>query len=267
MAKKTLARRITAGSAGLLLAAGLSAGQANAQISHEGREIRDQNDNEWSITTLYGRSFLNQGRQDWDDLDIEALGRPIPELIIGLRSIARHREDDTDVLYDTSLAFFPLEVLELHWGLTLTPGADFSPRQIHNFGIEWRASWLVSLLFDLERLNYSAGPVDQYTQGITFWFTDDDKTYLSSEYTYGRAFHDRYFDAVNFKMTVGLPKNHKLRFGVYHGKQAEQDPTVPGTLLLTSDIVSAYYQLPLGEHVELIMGLEYENLRNIYDRS
>jgi hypothetical protein len=103
--------------------------------------------------------------------------------------------------------------------------------------------------------------------GITFWFTDDDRTYLSSKYTYGRAFHDRYFDAVNLKMTIGLPEKHSLRIGLYHGKQPEQDPSVPGTLLLTSDIFSVFYHLPLGEYVELIMGTEYENLRSIYDRT
>jgi YaiO family outer membrane protein len=261
-------RRLASPVAILLGACLLSMPAAAREISHEGRQIREQEPRkEWSLTTLYGRSFLNGDREDWDDLDFEALGRPIPELIIGLRSTARHREDKTDVLYGASLAFFPIDELELHWGLTLTPGADFSARQIYNFGMEWRASSHVSLLFDLERLNYSAGPVDQYTQGVTFWITDDDKTYLSGEYTYGRAFHDRYFDALNVKMTVGLPKDHKLRFGVYHGKQPEQDPDVPGTLLLNSDNLSAYYHLPLGEHVELIMGLEHEDLRRIYNRT
>lgn len=237
------------------------------EVSHEGRQIREEPDKKWALTALYGRSFLNGGREDWDDLDLEMLVRPIPELIIGASSVARHRNDKTDVLYEASLAYFPVKELELHWGLTLTPDADFSPNQIHNFGIEWRASSLVSLLFDLERLNYSGGPVDQYTQGITFWFTDDDRTYLSGKWTYGQAFHRRYFDATNIKMTIGLPQKHSLRFGYYHGKQPEQDPSVPGVLVLTSDIVSAFYHVPLSEHVELIMGVEHEDLRNIYDRT
>jgi YaiO family outer membrane protein len=236
-------------------------------ISHEGRQIREQEQSNWSLTTLYEHSFLNGSRKDWDAVNIEMLGRPIDELIIGVTTDARHRNDDTDVLYGASLAYFPMNVLELHWGLTLTPNADFSARQIYNFGIEWRASSFVSLLFDLERLNYGAGPVDQYTQGLTFWFTDDDRTYLTGEYTYGRAFHDRWFDAVKVKMTVGLPRRHSLRFTAYHGKQPEEDPSVPGTLLLTSDSASAFYHLPLGNVVELIMGVEYENLRNTYSRT
>ena len=237
------------------------------ETSHEGRQIREQHSKDWALTALYGRSFLSGGREDWDDFDFEMLARPIAELIIGARSVARHRNDKTDVLYDTSLAYFPLKELELHWGLTLTPNADFSAKQIHNFGIEWRAGWLVSLLLDLERLNYSAGPVDQITHGITFWFTEDDRTYFSSKWTYGRAFHSRYFDAVNFRMVIGLPEKHSLRFGYYHGKQPEEDPSVPGVLLLTADIASAFYHLPLDEHVELIMGVEYEDLRNTYRRT
>jgi YaiO family outer membrane protein len=237
------------------------------ETTHEGRQIRGEERKDWALTTLYGRSFLSGSREDWDDLDFEMLARPIPELIIGARSIARHREDRTDVMYGSSLAYFPVKELELHWGLTLTPDADFSARQIHNFGIEWRAGWLVSLLLDFERLNYSAGPVDQVTHGITFWFTEDDRTYFSSQWTYGRAFHSRYFDAVDFKMVVGLPQKHSLRFGYYHGKQPEEDPAVPGVLLLTSDIASVFYHLPLGEHVELIMGTEHEKLRNIYSRT
>ncbi len=236
-------------------------------LSHEARQIRDQEQSNWSLTTLYEHSFLNGSRKDWDAVNVEMLGRPIPELIIGVTTDARHRQDRTDVLYGASLAYFPLDVLELHWGLTLTPNADFSARQIYNFGIEWRASSFVSLLFDLERLNYGAGPVDQYTQGLTFWLTDDDRTYLTGEYTYGRAFHDRWFDAIKAKMTVGLPRGHSLRFSVYHGKQPESDPTVPSTLLLTSDSASAFYHLPLGRVVELVMGVEHENLRNTYSRT
>lgn len=250
-----------------LVLAGLAQPANAIEVSHEGRQMRDHTTRDWALTTLYGRSFLSGSREDWDDLDFEMLVRPIPELIIGAQSIARHREDETDVLYSTSLAYFPLKKLELHWGLTLTPGADFSARQIYSMGIDWRAGGLVSLLFDLERLNYSAGPVDQVTHGITFWFTEDDRTYFTSKYTYGRAFHDRYFDAVNFRMTIGLPQKHSLRFGYYHGQQPEEDPAVPGVLLLTSDIASAAYHLPLGEHVELIMALEYEDLRNIYRRT
>lgn len=237
------------------------------EVSHEGRQIRGESRKDWALTTLYGRSFLNGGREDWDDLSFEMLARPIDELIIGVQADARHRADATDVLYSTSLAFFPIKTLELHWGLTLTPNADFSAKQIHNLGIDWRASAFISLLFDLERLNYTGGPVDQYTQGLTFWFNDDDTTYLSTEYTYGHAFHSRYFDAYKVKMTVGLPQKHSLRFTYYHGKQPEEDPTVPGVLLLNSDSISAFYHMPLGEHVELIMGLEYEDLRGIYNRT
>ncbi len=236
-------------------------------ISHEGRQIREDSRQDWALTTLYGRSFLNGGRQDWDDLSFEMLVRPIDELIISVQGDARHRDDTTDVLYSTSLAYFPIKVLELHWGLTLTPNADFSAKQIYNFGIEWRASSLISLLFDLERLNYSAGHVDQYTQGLTFWFTEDDRTSLSTEWIYGRAFSDRYFDAYRVKMTIGLPKKHSLRFTVYHGDQAENVPLVPGVLLINSDLVSAFYHIPLGENVELITGIEFEDLRNVYSRT
>lgn len=237
------------------------------EVSHEGRQMREEPAKKWALTALYGRSFLNGGREDWDDLDLEMLARPIPEFIIGARTITRHRNDMTDVLYDASLAYFPIKKLELHWGLTLTPNADFSAKQIYNFGMEWRASSLVSLLFDLDRKNYSDGSVDQLTHGLIFWFTDDDRTNLSARWTYGDAFNNRNFDATNIKMTIGLPQKHSLRFGFFHGKQPEQDPSVPGVLILTSDIVSAYYHLPIGDHVELIMGVEHEDLRNIYDRT
>jgi YaiO family outer membrane protein len=264
------ARRKQVSGLGVVLMLALCCGTSTTQaieISHEGRQIREESRKDWALTALYGRSFLNGGRQDWDDLSFEMLVRPVDELIISVQSDVRHREDETDALYSAALAYFPLKVLELHWGLTVTPNADFSAKQIHNFGIEWRASSLVSLLFDLERLNYATGHVDQYTQGLTFWFTDDDRTHLSAEWTYGRAFHDRYFDAYKVKMTVGLPRKHSLRFTAYHGDQPENDPAVPGVLLLNSDSVSAFYHIPLGEHVELITGIEYEDLRNVYNRT
>ena len=246
----------------------MSATAGATEISREGRQIRDADQQkERALTVLYGRSFLDGGREDWDDFDLELVARLNPNLIVMVGSNARRREGETDVMYRTSLAYFPNKTLELHWGLALTPGADFSARQKHNIGLEWRGNSRVSVGLDLERLNYDAGPVDQVTPGVIFWLSEDDRTFFNAAWTFGHAFHDRYFDAQNLKLVFGLSGNRSLRFGYYHGEQPEEDPSVPGTLLLNSDIVSAYYHVPIREKIELIMGVEYEDLRDVYDRT
>jgi YaiO family outer membrane protein len=107
--------------------------------------------------------------------------------------------------------------------------------------------------------------VDQYRPGITYWFTE--RTFLTARYAYGRAFHEENFDAVSLRLNIGLADNRRLVLGIAHGADPEKDAAVPGVILTTADTYSAYYHLPLRPSLELILGVEYEDRRDIYSRT
>lgn len=219
----------------------------------------------WVFVSLFSHSGLSNGRDDWNEAEFELAYRVNPKFILGGRADVRDREQATDTLYSALFSYQARPDFEWHGALRLTPDADFAARQTYAAGLEWRSSPRVSLLLDVERLNFSEGPVDQYKPGLTYWFTE--KTYLTGRYTYGRAFHEERYDAGSLRLNIGLSDDRRLIFGIAHGADPEKDPAVPGVILTTADSYSLFYHVPLRPSLELIVGAEYEDRRDIYHRT
>ncbi len=219
----------------------------------------------WTFISLFSHSGLSGDRGDWSEAEFELSYRANSRLALGGRVDIRDRGHATDTLYTTMFSYRASPTLEWHGALRFAPNADFSARQTYAAGLEWHLPEPIALLFDIERLNFSEGPVDQYKPGITYWFTE--RTFLTARYTYGRAFHEDNYDAVSLHLNVGLADNRRLVLGIAHGADPEKDPAVPGVILTTADTYSAYYHLPLRPSLELILGVEYEDRRDIYSRT
>lgn len=219
----------------------------------------------WTLSNLFSHSSLSGQRDDWNTNELELLYRANSDLILGGRVDVRNREQGTDTLYTALFSYQATPSLEWHGSLRLAPSADFSPLQTYVAGVQWRNSSKTALLFDVERLNFPEGSINQYKPGLTYWFTD--KTYLTGRYTYGRAFNEESYDAGSLRLTIGLPGDRKLVLGVAHGADPEKDPAVPGVILTTANTYSAYFHLPLSPGLELVLGAEHEDRRDIYRRN
>lgn len=222
-------------------------------------------DKDWILTGLFSHSNLSGGRDSWNTEELELLYRADNKLILGGRLDVRGREQGTDTLYTALFSYQASPALEWHGSLRLAPGADFSPRQTYRTGIEWRSNPKVSLLFDVERLNFPEGSIDQYTPGLTYWFNE--RTFLTTRYTRGRAFGSTNYDSASLRLTLGLDQGHKLVLGVAHGTDPEKDPAVPGVILTSANTYGIYYHWPLNPSLELILGAEHEDRRDIYRRT
>jgi YaiO family outer membrane protein len=238
---------------------------AGALVSLDTRNLPEAGTERWVLTGLYSHSGLSGGRDDWDSGTFELLYRSSPKLILGAGLDLRSREQGTDALYSGLFSYQASPTLEWHGTAAFAPDPEFSALQKYATGIEWRTEPQLSLLLDVERLNFPEGPVDQYKAGVTYWFSD--RTYLTGRYVDGRAFHDETFDAVSLQFNLGLSEGRRLTFGIAHGADPEKDPAVPGVILTTADSVSLYYRTPLRPSLDLIAGVEYEDRRDIYRRS
>ena len=265
MRHTSLGRKFAAGAALIIAVIAPAAASEGSPVSLEPGNTLLSTSEQWILTGLFGHSGLSGGRDDWNTGNFELLYRASPRLILGAGLDVRDRGQDTDTLYSALFSYQVSPALEWHGKLTLAPDPDFSARQKYATGIEWRSQPRLSLLFDVERLNFPEGPVDQYKPGVTYWFSD--RTYLTARYVDGRAFNEEHFDAVSLQLNLGLSEGRRLTLGVAHGTDPEKDPAVPGVILTTADTYSIYYRTPLQPSLDFIVGVEYEDRRDIYHRT
>ena len=146
------------------------------------------------------------------------------------------------------------------------PGADFLARQTYGTGLEWRATPLLSIAGDYKWQNFSEGPIDQISPAFTLWF-DNDRTWFTARYSYGRAYNEQDFHSYSVRLVVGMPDDGRLTIAYAHGADPEKDPGVPGVLLTNATNYAAYYRLKLGRGLALILGAEYEDRPGYYTKT
>ena len=112
-----------------------------------------------------------------------------------------------------------------------------------------------------------AGAIDQYKPGLVWWFSECN--FLTGRYWYGRAFNDSDYDGYFARLDlgdIGLPAGVRLGAWYAHGTEPEKQAGYP-TLLTTSDAWGVHVNWPLARRVDLIVGAEYEDRRDIYTRT
>lgn len=221
----------------------------------------------WIVTPLLSQSALSGERDDWLEASVEVLHRTTPDLYLGGRVESRTRNELTDVLYTALVSHTPARSFEWHAAATYVSDPEFSVEQAYTVGGEWRLARPVSALFDYARLEFPAGSIDQYKPGLVWWFSECN--FLTGRYWYGRAFGEADYDGYVLRLDlgdVGLPAGARLAFSYAHGTEPEKQVGYP-TLLTTADAYAAYLNWPLARRVELILGAEYEDRRDVYTRT
>lgn len=226
-----------------------------------------RDDARWILTPLASLSQLSGSREDWLEAGVELLHRATPDLVLGGRVESRTRNDVTDVLYTALVSHTPARSLEWHAAATVVADPAFSVEQAYTVGGEWRFVPRVSALLDYARLEFPAGAIDQFKPGLVWWFSECN--FLTGRYAYGRAFSEADYDAWVLRLDlgdIGLPAKARLAFSYGHGADPEKQIGFPA-VLTTADSYGAFVHWPLARRVELILGAEYEDRKDVYTRA
>ena len=257
MMRRLVALLLSLAASGPLLAADES--------SEIARREADRMATPWSLTALYGHGWLTDGRPDRNDLDLQLLRRVTPELVLGGHFNAQRRPPDTDALYGASFYWSPLKTLEWHGWFDYAPDPAFRPERAYATGIDWRVVPQLSLLVDFKREEFTDGKVDQVIPGVTWWISDE--TWLTVRYASGRAYGERSFDSISAALNAGLPNGGRLTLAYAHGADPDKDPAVPGVILTDADTYVVFYRHPLRRDVDLLVGVEFEDRKDLYTRT
>lgn len=252
--------------AGLLPFAAAAAAPATAARAFEAAPCT-RADADWIVTSLLGKSMLSGNRPDWLEGGVEVLHRLQPGLYAGGRVESRTRNDVSDVLYTALMSHTPAPSLEWHASATFVSDPHFSVEQGYGIGAEWRFARRFSALLDYARLEFPAGGIDQFKPGLTAWFSDCN--FLTGRYWSGRAFGDADYDGYLLRLDlgdIGLPARGRLAVTYAHGADPEKEVGLP-TILTSADGYGLFGYWPVGHGVELIVGGEYEDRRNVYTRT
>lgn len=219
----------------------------------------------WRTSAVYSHSALSGGRPDWDQAALRVQRALAPGFFLAGFTDAQRRPPDTDVGYGADFSWYPIKTLEWRGAAMFVPSADFLARQTYGTGLEWRTTPLLSIAGDYKWQNFSEGPIDQISPAFTLWF-DNDRTWFTARYSYGRAFHEQDFHSYSARLVAGMPDDGRFTIAYAHGADPEKDPGVPGVLLTNATNYAAYYRLKLGRGFALIAGAEYEDRPGYYTK-
>lgn len=264
-----LALALGATSAGAADGAGLApvSAETAARIVNLYSEPCTRDDAAWILTSLVGQSVLSGNRPDWLEAAVELLHRQTPDLYLGGRVESRTRNDRNDVLYTALLSHMPADVLEWHAAATFTSDPAFSVDRAWSAGLEWRLAARLSALLDYARLEFPAGSMNQFKPGVVVWFSECN--FLTVRYWNGRAFGATDYDGYAARLDlgdIGLPRKARVVLSYAHGTDPEKEIGQP-TILTTADAWGAYVHWPVARRVELIVGGEHEDRRDLYTRT
>jgi len=263
MTRRLAARVAQAAMALSLLASGpLAAADEASEIA---RREAERMATPWSFTALYGHGWLTDGRPDRNDLDVQLYRRVTPELVVGGHVAGQRRPPDTDTTYGATFFWSPLKTLEWHGWLDYSPDPAFRPERAYSTGLEWRVIPQLSLLVDLKREEFTDGRVDQVIPGLTYWFSDE--TWLTVRYASGRAYGERDFDSYSAAFNAGTPGGGRLTLAYSHGTDPDKDPAVPGVILTDANTYVVFYRHPLRRDLDLVVGVEIEDRKDLYTRT
>ncbi len=233
-------------------------------VATNGEEvIQTQPSQPWTIVPTYSWSFFNKGRDSWQKESIDLYYHPKKYLLLGTSiDLTQRPPTGDDIMYSFNASWYPCKELELHGEISHTPDPIFSPNEIYSVGFEYMLNAQVSLLFDLERLNYNSNDIayeDDITQispGISYWFTE--KSFITMRYTHGWVHSETDFDYYSAAVTLGnMPYNAQLTLGFAYGTDPDLDFGSGVTTLSNAYTLSIYYKQPINPDLSVFAGLEY----------
>jgi YaiO family outer membrane protein len=165
-------------------------------------------------------------------------------------------------MYSFNASWYPLKKLEVHGEISYTPDADFLPNEIYSVGLRYMLNPQVSLLFDVEQLNFDSDfpafedDITQIKPGVSFWFTE--KSFVTFRYTHGWVHSQVDYDYYSAAVTIGdMPYNGQLTLGFAYGTDPDLDFGLTGATLSNAYILSIFYKQPINPDLSVFAGVEY----------
>jgi YaiO family outer membrane protein len=222
-------------------------------------------DDSWQFTPLLGYSQLDNGRPDWRSAGLDVVYRASPSLRLGAGLDRLQRGDLRDTAFTASVSSNPSRSWEWHAALTSSPGAHFTALHSVLAGGEWRAGRSLSLLLDYRQMQFPGGDLHEIRPGVIAWFGDT--TWVTARYTDGDAFDGTAYRSRSLRLDHVFAGGSRMTVVAARGTDPERDPQVPGVLLTESDLLAATWRIPLGAHLALVAGADYEDRQPYYTRS
>lgn len=218
---------------------------------------------DWTISTLYTHSSLSGGRGDWDELDTSLYYRFNPKVVGSIRLDARQRSGDTDLIKEIGVEVYPSPRWDFRASIAHVSDPDFTYERAAALGVTWHASPRLDLLLDAKRYEFADGNITEVRPGVGVQLAAN--TRLTATYIHGSAYGQRSYDGGALRLDQTFANRSRLSLGVATGADPERATT--GVLLSRSKSASVYYQFPVRQNMEIIVGAEREWRSGSYNRT
>lgn len=213
----------------------------------------------WLVIPSYSYSFFNEGRQGWQEEDVQLYYRVNRKLTIGGEiDILQRPPSGTNIYYSAIASYYLWKYLEVHGKISICPAPTFAATQIYSGGFIYQAAPRLGILFDYQHYNFIQGPIDQLNPGLVYNFNDENS--LAVRYVRGWAFYNLDYNYYSAALNLGLPGKRRLSLAFAYGTDPDAQIGSDGnnvTSLSPAYTYSVFFTQPITRDLNLFAGVQY----------
>ena len=213
----------------------------------------------WLVIPSYSYSFFNEGRQGWQEEDVQLFYRVNRKLTIGGEvDILQRPPSGTNIYYSAIASYYLWKYLEVHGKISICPAPTFAATQIYSGGFIYQAAPRLGGLFDYQHYNFIQGPIDQVNPGLVYNFNDENS--IAVRYVRGRAFYNLDYNYYSAALNLGLPGKRRLSLAFAYGTDPDAEVGANGnnvTSLSPAYTYSVFFTQPVTRDLNLFAGVQY----------
>ena len=213
----------------------------------------------WLLIPSYSYSFFNEGRQGWQEEDVQLYYRVNRKFTIGGEiDILQRPPSGTNIYYSALASYYLWKYLEIHGRISICPDPTFAATQIYSGGLIYQAAPRLGLLFDYQHYNFIQGPIDQLNPGLVYNFNDENS--IAVRYVRGWAFYNLEYNYYSAALNLGLPGKRRLSLAFAYGTDPDAEVGANGnnvTSLSPAYTYSVFFTQPVTRDVNLFAGIQY----------
>jgi hypothetical protein len=213
----------------------------------------------WLVIPSYSYSFFNEGRQGWQEEDVQLFYRVNRKFTIGGEvDILQRPPSGTNIYYSAIASYYLWKYLEVHGKISICPAPTFAATQIYSGGFIYQAAPRLGVLFDYQHYNFIQGPIDQVNPGLVYNFNDENS--IAVRYVRGWAFYNLDYNYYSAALNLGLPGKRRLSLAFAYGTDPDAEVGANGnnvTSLSPAYTYSVFFTQPVTRDLNLFAGVQY----------
>lgn len=221
--------------------------------------IQEESYKHWLVVPSYSYSFFNEGRQGWQEEDVQLYYRVDRKFTIGGEvDILQRPPSGTNIYYSALASYYLWKYLEVHGKISICPAPTFAATQIYSGGLMYQAAPRLGVLFDYQRYNFIQGPIDQLNPGLVYNFNDENS--IALRYVRGWAFYNLEYNYYSAALNLGLPGKRRLSLAFAYGTDPDAQIGADGnnvTSLSPAYTYSVFFTQPITRDLKLFAGVQY----------